>query len=42
MPPWCLHKHHTEWHDITRFMDQVRVYLAACGGIRCEPLDDAS
>lgn len=39
MFPWCLHKHHTEWHDVTCFMDQVRVYLALCGGKRCERRD---
>lgn len=37
--PWCLHKEHEEWWGVTRFMDQVHVYLASCGGIRCEPRD---
>jgi hypothetical protein len=34
--PWCLHKDHELWHDVTRFMDHVHVYLAICGGIRTE------
>jgi hypothetical protein len=33
---WCLHKHHQLWHDITRIKDQLRVYLAECGGIKTE------
>jgi hypothetical protein len=33
---WCLHKDHGLWHDITRFMDEFRVFLAECGGIRTE------
>lgn len=37
--PWCLHKEHAEWWDVTRLADQARVYLASCGGIRCEPHD---
>lgn len=37
--PWCLHKEHEEWWDITRIADQARVHLAPCGGIRCEPHD---
>lgn len=34
--PWCLHKDHELWHDITRIKDPVRVYLAECGGICTE------
>jgi hypothetical protein len=37
--PWCLHKDHDEWWDVTRHMDQARMYLAPCGGVRCEPYD---
>ena len=35
--PWCMHKDHDEWWDVTRWVDQVRVYLAPCGSVRCEP-----
>lgn len=35
----CLHKDHDEWWDITRFVDQVYVYVAPCGGVRYEARD---
>lgn len=37
--PWCLHKGHEDWADVTTFGDLGqghRVYLARCGGIRRE------
>lgn len=39
--PWCVHKDHDEWRDVTRYQDQVRVYLAPCGGVRRVPHDRA-
>lgn len=35
---WCLHKHDEEEWDISRYKDQVLVYLRSCGGIRTEEL----